>query len=130
MKKRRRMPVAYGISFSCELLSHLQPHLVGPHSPDKAHPVSRMQADVDSEGYPQTVSAALVGSCTNSSYEDITRVASLARFAKANGLKAAEGVEFLITPGSEGEAQLKTMMASNSLPDVWMTHGWSLNLIW
>jgi aconitate hydratase len=82
-------------------LDTLQPHLVGPHSPDKAHPVSRMQADVESEGYPERVSAALVGSCTNSSYEDITRVASLARFAKENGLTAAEGVEFLITPGSE-----------------------------
>ncbi len=80
-------------------LSTLEPHLVGPHTPDLAHPISRMAADVVQEGYPDQITAALIGSCTNSSYEDIDRAASLARQAKAAGLSVK--AKFLITPGSE-----------------------------
>lgn len=82
-------------------LDALEPHVVGPHSPERARPVGRMQQDVDDQGWPQRVSAALIGSCTNSSYEDITRVASLARVASQHGLSVAEGVQFMIAPGSE-----------------------------
>jgi aconitate hydratase len=80
-------------------LSTLEPHLVGPHTPDLAHPISRMAADVKEHGYPDEITAALIGSCTNSSYEDIDRAASLARQATAAGLTAK--APFLVTPGSE-----------------------------
>lgn len=82
-------------------LDTLEPHLVGPHSPDRARAVSEMRDEIEREGFPETITAALVGSCTNSSYEDITRAASLARYAKEHGLSAADGVEFMVTPGSE-----------------------------
>ncbi len=80
-------------------LSALEPHIVGPHTPDLARPVSQMGADAEREGYPIAISNALVGSCTNSSYEDITRAAHIARQASAHGVRSA--VPLLITPGSE-----------------------------
>ncbi len=80
-------------------LSALEPHLVGPHTPDLARPVSQMKADLEKEGYPATISSALIGSCTNSSYEDMNRVTDVAKQAKAHGIKAA--IPFLVTPGSE-----------------------------
>ena len=80
-------------------LSELEPHLVGPHTPDLDRPVSEVRAAVESEGYPAEISAALVGSCTNSSYEDIGRAANLARQAAAAGLRVR--TPLLITPGSE-----------------------------
>ncbi len=80
-------------------LSTLQPHLVGPHTPDLARPVSEVAAAVRKENYPNDISSALVGSCTNSSYEDMERVADVARQAAAHGLKVK--VPFLVTPGSE-----------------------------
>ena len=80
-------------------LSTLEPHIVGPHSPDIARPVSRMAQDVTENGYPDTLSAMLIGSCTNSSYEDIGRAASIARQASAAGIKAK--MPFMVTPGSE-----------------------------
>jgi aconitate hydratase len=80
-------------------LSSLEPHLVGPHTPDLDRPVSQVAADAAREGYPERVSAALVGSCTNSSYEDIGRAAHLARQAAARGLRVQ--APLMITPGSE-----------------------------
>ena len=80
-------------------LAALEPHLVGPHTPDLARPLSKVPAAVRENGYTATLSAALVGSCTNSSYEDITRAAAVAREALAAGFKAR--VPLLITPGSE-----------------------------
>ncbi len=80
-------------------LSTLEPHLVGPHSPDIAHPVGRMAADTEAEGYPENLSAALIGSCTNSSYEDICRAADVARQAKAKGLKMKTSL--WVSPGSD-----------------------------
>ncbi len=80
-------------------LSELEPHVVGPHSPDLARPVSKLGEEAKKEGYPLTVSAALIGSCTNSSYEDITRAAHIARQGLKAGLKAKG--EFLVSPGSE-----------------------------
>jgi len=81
-------------------LSTLAPLVNGPHSPDRAH---RAGADVGAaakeNGWPLEISSALIGSCTNSSYEDLTRVASIARQAAAAGLRAK--TELLITPGSE-----------------------------
>ena len=80
-------------------LSALEPHLVGPHTPDLDRPVSEIAADAAREGYPTEISAALVGSCTNSSYEDIGRAAHLARQAAARGLRVK--TPLMITPGSE-----------------------------
>jgi aconitate hydratase len=82
-------------------LSKLEPYIVGPHSPDRARPISRLAAEVkDSKnGFIDEISVALIGSCTNSSYEDMSRSADVAEQAKAHGLKAA--TPFLVTPGSE-----------------------------
>ena len=80
-------------------LDALEPHLVGPHSPDLARELSQVPAAVRENNYPATVSAALVGSCTNSSYEDIVRAAAVAREALAQGVRAK--VPLLISPGSE-----------------------------
>ncbi len=80
-------------------LSTLEPYIVGPHTPDLARPVSRMAADVQENGYPSRLSAGLIGSCTNSSYEDMSRAADVARQAAARGLSAHSTL--WVTPGSE-----------------------------
>ncbi len=80
-------------------LSTLEPHLVGPHSPDVAHPVGRMREDCETEGYPVELSAALIGSCTNSSYEDISRAADVAQQALDAGLEMK--APLLVSPGSD-----------------------------
>jgi aconitate hydratase len=80
-------------------LSALEPHLVGPHTPDRDRPVSDLAAEVAREGWPARVSTALVGSCTNSSYEDIGRAAHIARQAAARGLRVQ--TPLMVTPGSE-----------------------------
>jgi aconitate hydratase len=80
-------------------LSTLEPLINGPHTPDLARPVSKVAADAKLNGWPLEVSSALIGSCTNSSYEDITRSASIARQAAAHGLMSK--TPLLITPGSE-----------------------------
>ncbi|MCW8817580.1 MAG: aconitate hydratase, partial [Ignavibacteriaceae bacterium] len=80
-------------------LSELEPHLNGPFTPDKAWPISKMKEAVKKENYPDKISVALIGSCTNSSYEDIDRSASIAKLALKKGLKAKS--QFTITPGSE-----------------------------
>ncbi|MCU1354492.1 MAG: acnA, partial [Acidimicrobiales bacterium] len=80
-------------------LSTLAPLINGPHTPDLAHKVSEVGEHAEANGWPVEISAALIGSCTNSSYEDITRAASIARQATAKGLKAR--TQLLITPGSE-----------------------------
>src|SRR5262249_50406274 len=80
-------------------LDELGPHLVGPHTPDLDRPIAEVGAAAKSEGYPIEISAALVGSCTNSSYEDIGRAANVARQAHAHGMTVE--TPLLITPGSE-----------------------------
>ena len=80
-------------------LSMLEPHVVGPHTPDLARPISELAGAAIKENYPDKLSATLIGSCTNSSYEDVSRAASVARQAAERGVKAA--VDFLVTPGSE-----------------------------
>jgi aconitate hydratase len=80
-------------------LSELEPHLNGPFTPDKAWPISKMKEAVKSENFPDKVSVGLIGSCTNSSYEDIDRSASIAKQALAKGLVAK--AQYTITPGSE-----------------------------
>ncbi len=80
-------------------LSELEPHIVGPHSPDRARPIGKLAAEVKKEGWPAQIKAALIGSCTNSSYEDMKRAAHVAMQALKAGLKAK--TPFLVTPGSE-----------------------------
>lgn len=80
-------------------LSELEPHINGPYSPDKAWKLSEFATAVKEHGYPEHLSVALIGSCTNSSYEDIERAASIARQAVKHGLKAQTALT--ITPGSE-----------------------------
>lgn len=81
-------------------LDQLKPLINGPHSPDRANRVGeQVGAEARANGWPLEISSTLIGSCTNSSYEDITRAASIARQAAAKGLKAK--VELLVTPGSE-----------------------------
>ncbi|MEX2016143.1 MAG: aconitate hydratase [Candidatus Hydrogenedentales bacterium] len=80
-------------------LNTLEPHVNGPFSPDRAWPISKLGEVAKREGWPMEVEVGLIGSCTNSSYEDMTRAASLAKQARAHGVKAKS--EFTITPGSE-----------------------------
>jgi aconitate hydratase len=80
-------------------LSTLSPHINGPHTPDLARPVADLGAEARANGWPLEVSAGLIGSCTNSSYEDITRAAGIARDAISKGISCK--VPLLITPGSE-----------------------------
>ncbi|MBU0946993.1 MAG: aconitate hydratase [Proteobacteria bacterium] len=80
-------------------LSTLEPHLVGPHSPDRASTVAKMADYVEAGDHPKNITYALVGSCTNSSYEDMGRIAAMAEQIAAKGAKLK--IPMLITPGSE-----------------------------
>ena len=80
-------------------LSKLEPHVNGPFTPDRATPVSEMKKVAKENGWPMDISVGLIGSCTNSSYEDISRAASIAKQAEEKGLITKS--EFTITPGSE-----------------------------
>ncbi|MFN8253491.1 MAG: aconitate hydratase [Ferruginibacter sp.] len=80
-------------------LSELEPHLNGPFTPDLATPISKMKEAAAANGWPTKVEVGLIGSCTNSSYEDISRAVSLAKQVAEKGLKTK--AQFTITPGSE-----------------------------
>ena len=80
-------------------LSDLEPMIVGPHTPDLARSVSDLGLEAKAKGWPTEIKAALIGSCTNSSYEDMERAASIARQAKEAGIKSK--VQFMVTPGSD-----------------------------
>ncbi len=80
-------------------LSTLEPYVNGPFTPDLAYPISEFAQIVKEKGYPQKMEAGLIGSCTNSSYEDLTRAASIVKKAKEDGLKVQ--AQFIINPGSE-----------------------------
>jgi aconitate hydratase len=80
-------------------LSTLEPFVAGPHTPDLVRSVSEMASDAAEHGYPEALSSALIGSCTNSSYEDLERAADVARQAAKHGAKAKSPL--WVTPGSE-----------------------------
>ena len=80
-------------------LSELEPHVSGPHSPDRVRPLKDLKKEAKKEGWPVKLSAALIGSCTNSSYEDIGLAAHVAEQARKHGAKMPQ--PFLVTPGSE-----------------------------
>ena len=103
-------------------LSGLEPYIVGPHTPDLARPVSKMASDVKKNGYVDEISVALIGSCTNSSYEDMSRAADVAEQANERGLKTR--IPLQVTPGSEmirttierdGQMDLLKMIGANVL---------------
>ncbi|KAK7694481.1 hypothetical protein QCA50_001667 [Cerrena zonata] len=94
-------------------LSELEPTINGPFTPDLATPLSKFGNFIQEKGWKDEVSATLIGSCTNSSYQDMTSVADLARQAKAAGLKTK--VPFLCTPGSE---QIRATMERDHVTDV------------
>ena len=93
-------------------LDALGPHINGPHTPDLAREVADLGDEARDSGWPLEISAALIGSCTNSSYEDITRAASIARDAAAKGLRAR--TRLLVTPGSE---QIRSTIVRDGLMD-------------
>ncbi len=109
----RANPEAYYDQYIKIDLSEIEPYINGPYSPDIAHPISEFGKFVKENGYPEKLEVGLIGSCTNSSYEDISRAASVARQAKAKKLKVKS--EFVITPGSE---QIRFTCERDGLLDV------------
>eukprot|EP00877_Chromochloris_zofingiensis_P008121 jgi/Chrzof1/3562/Cz13g00140.t1_ACH1[v5.2] len=99
-------------------LSELEPHINGPFTPDLAHPLSHFADAVKRNNWPSQLKAGLIGSCTNSSYEDMQRAASVAKQALAAGIKAK--VPFTITPGSE---QIRATIERDGLMDVFTKVG-------
>ncbi|GAB3355560.1 aconitate hydratase [Arachidicoccus ginsenosidivorans] len=99
-------------------LSELEPHLNGPFTPDLATPVSKMKEVADAQGWPERVEVGLIGSCTNSSYEDLSRAVSLAKQVSEKNLKAKS--EFLINPGSE---QIRFTVERDGILDVFESIG-------
>ncbi len=100
-------------------LDSLEPQIVGPHAPDRARPISRMAEDVKKNGFPDELASALIGSCTNSSYQDMGRAAHIAEQATAAGLTLA--TPLLVTPGSERihktmkrDGQMDTLQAAGA----------------
>lgn len=94
-------------------LSRVEPHINGPFTPDLATPISEFAKKVKENGYPQKLEVGLIGSCTNSSYEDITRAASVIKQALAHNISI--GSELLINPGSE---KIRATIARDGLLDV------------
>ena len=94
-------------------LSTLEPHVNGPYTPDLAWPISEFAAAVKEKGYPDKLEVGLIGSCTNSSYEDLSRAASLAQQAKDKKIKVKS--EFTVTPGSE---QIRYTVERDGILDV------------
>lgn len=99
-------------------LSELEPYVNGPFTPDKAWPISQFAKAVEENDYPEKLDVGLIGSCTNSSYEDITRAASVAKQAEAKHIKVNS--EFTITPGSE---MIRYTMQRDGLIDVFSNIG-------
>jgi homoaconitase len=93
-------------------------HYLGPFTPDLSTPVSQFGEVAKSKGWPIELSAALLGSCTNSSYEDLTRAASIVKQAQAQGLSPK--CEFLVTPGSE---QIRATMQRDGIQKVFESIG-------
>ena len=100
-------------------LSELEPHINGPFTPDLATPISEFAQAVKDNGWPQKLEVGLIGSCTNSSYEDITRAASIAEQAITKNLTAKS--EFTITPGSE---QVRYTVDRDGYLKYICKHGW------
>jgi aconitate hydratase len=92
-------------------LSELEPHINGPFTPDLATPISKFKEAVKANKWPEELKVGLIGSCTNSSYEDMTRAASIAQDAMDHGIKAKS--LFTVTPGSE---QIRATIERKQMP--------------
>jgi aconitate hydratase len=99
-------------------LSELEPHVNGPFTPDLATPISQFAAAVKKNDWPAELKVGLIGSCTNSSYEDMARSAHIAKEAAAHGLKAKS--LFTVTPGSE---QVRATIARDGMIDTFENIG-------
>jgi len=99
-------------------LSELQPHVNGPFTPDLAHPIGEFADAIKKAGWPSELKAGLIGSCTNSSYEDMSRAASIAKQALDAGIKAK--VPFTISPGSE---QIRATIERDGLMEIFAKVG-------
>jgi len=111
-------PASYYDQYLRINLSEVEPYINGPFSPDVAHPISEFKAFVRENNYPETLEVGLIGSCTNSSYEDISRAASVAKQANEKQLKVKS--EFIVTPGSE---QIRYTCERDGLLDVFTNIG-------
>eukprot|EP00002_Diphylleia_rotans_P040231 TRINITY_DN9494_c0_g1_i2.p1 TRINITY_DN9494_c0_g1~~TRINITY_DN9494_c0_g1_i2.p1 ORF type:complete len:776 (+),score=175.00 TRINITY_DN9494_c0_g1_i2:50-2377(+) len=100
-------------------LSTLEPHLNGPFTPDVSNSLSAMKGSIETNKWPAELSAALIGSCTNSSYEDITKAASVVKQALDNGFSKTR-VPFFVTPGSE---QIRATMERDGFQDLFVRAG-------
>ncbi|CDI97785.1 aconitate hydratase mitochondrial [Echinococcus multilocularis] len=100
-------------------LSELEPHLNGPYTPDLAHPISKLKSEAEAAGWPMEISAGLIGSCTNSSYEDMSRAASVVRQALEHGITKVP-TKLIVTPGSE---QIHATIERDGLIDVFKGFG-------
>ncbi|XP_055386033.1 probable aconitate hydratase, mitochondrial [Condylostylus longicornis] len=94
-------------------LDTLEPHVNGPFTPDLAHPISKLGENAKKNGYPMDIRVGLIGSCTNSSYEDMGRSANIAKEALSHGLKAK--IPFNVTPGSE---QVRATITRDGYADI------------
>lgn len=99
-------------------LSSLEPHVNGPFTPDLSTPISKFGSTAEQEGWPSTVSAGLIGSCTNSSYQDMSRAVSIIKQAEDVGLKPK--IPFFVTPGSE---QIRATIESDGLINTFEQNG-------
>lgn len=99
-------------------LGELQPQVNGPFTPDLAHPISKLASNAKMADWPTDIRASLIGSCTNSSYEDLSRCASIAKEALVHGLKSK--VPFYITPGSE---QIRATIERDGIADIFRKFG-------
>lgn len=99
-------------------LDTLEPHVNGPFTPDLAHPISKLGANSQKNGYPMDIKVGLIGSCTNSSYEDMGRCASIAKNALKHGLKSK--IPFNVTPGSE---QIRATIERDGISEVFNEFG-------
>ncbi|EMG48779.1 putative mitochondrial aconitase, partial [Candida maltosa Xu316] len=99
-------------------LSELEPHVNGPFTPDLSVPISQFGETAQKESWPQTISAGLIGSCTNSSYQDMARAASIIKQAEEAGLKPK--IPFFVTPGSE---QIRATIERDGFIDTFERNG-------
>jgi aconitate hydratase len=99
-------------------LSELEPHINGPFTPDLAHPLSKFAEEVKKNNWPKELKVGLIGSCTNSSYEDMARSASIAKQALDHGVKAKG--KFVVTPGSE---QIRATIARDGIMGIFQGIG-------
>jgi aconitate hydratase len=102
-------------------LDELEPYINGPFTPDKATPISKMKIEAEKNDWPKRVEVGLIGSCTNSSYEDISRASSIAKQAVDKKLKAKS--KYTITPGSE---QVRYTIERDGLIDIFENIGASV----